>query len=406
MMEIEFSEQEQAFNDELDQFLRRELPADWADKPIAWPHDYASSGYHHGDDASIASDFIDKVVKKGWFTLFWQQGAGAKQDSRSYSNMEQAIFDERMSYHRAPRLGSIGTGIVAPMLLRLGTREQKEKWLPGIASGKINMWLGYSEPNAGSDLGSVKTSAVEDGDEYVLNGQKCWSSGAHLADHSWMIVRTDPKARKHQGLSFFIVDNKSPGITMQPVVNILGDHSFNNVFLDDVRVPKENLIGEKNRGFYHLMTALDYERVSLVGIGGFRRMFEELLDYVKNTEHDGEALSKKPSVRNKMAQIATRIEIAYQLFWRTAEMLDRDKDPNVESSILKLTATELARDMAEVAMEILGPYGQLTERSQWTPIRALVSRGFMESISATIGAGTSEVQRNIIAQRGLGLPRA
>ena len=221
-----------------------------------------------------------------------------------------------------------------------------------------------------------------------------------------MIVRTDPKARKHQGLSFFIVDNKSPGITMQPVVNILGDHSFNDVFLDDVRVPKENLIGEKNRGFYHLMTALDYERVSLVGIGGFRRMFEELLDYVKSTEHDGEALSKKPSVRNKMAQIATRIEIAYQLFWRTAEMLDRDKDPNVESSILKLTATELARDMAEVAMEILGPDGQLTEQSQWTPIRALVSRGFMESISATIGAGTSEVQRNIIAQRGLGLPRA
>ena len=192
---------------------------------------------------------------------------------------------------------------------------------------------------------------------------------------------------------------------MDPVINILGDHSFNNVFLNNVRVPKENLVGGKNRGFYNLMTALDYERITLVGVGGFKRMFEELLDYVKSTKHNGELLAKKQSVRNKLARIATRIEIGYMLFWRTAEMLDHAQDPNVESSILKLTATELARDMAELAMEILGPYGQLTGKSKWAPIRGLVARGFLESISATIGAGTSEVQRNIIAQRGLGLPR-
>ena len=400
-MEINFSDKEQAFRDELDEFLQRELPNDWAEKPISWPHDYARSGYQDEGDSVIASTFMDKVAEKGWLTLFWRNEEG----SPDYSYMEQAIFEERMSYYRAPRQDNIGTGIVAPMLLRTGTDQQKQKWLPRIASGEISFWLGYSEPNAGSDLGSVRTHAVEEGDEYILNGQKCWSSGAHLADYSWMIVRTNPEARKHQGLSFFIVDNKSPGITMDPVINILGDHSFNNVFLNNVRVPKENLVGGKNRGFYNLMTALDYERITLVGIGGFKRMFEELLDYVKSTKHNGELLAENQSVRNKMAKMATRIEIGYMLFWRTAEMLDHAQDPNVESSILKLTATELARDMAELAMEIMGPYGQLSGKSKRAPIRGLVARGFLESISATIGAGTSEVQRNIIAQRGLGLPR-
>jgi hypothetical protein len=153
------------------------------------------------------------------------------------------------------------------------------------------------------------------------------------------------------------------------------------------------------------MQALDFERITLVGIGGFKRMFEEIIDYVKTNKRNGKLLSEIPSVRYKLAEIATNIEIGYMLFWRTAEMLDRGEDPNVESSSLKVATTELARDMAEVAMEILGPYGQLTESSEWSPIRALVSRGFLESISATIGAGTSEIMRNIIAQRGLGLPR-
>ena len=400
-MDIKFSKEEQEFHDEIDEFLQRELPEGWADKPVTWPHDYARSGYQKEGDSDLAEAFLEKVLEKGWVTAFWNLG-GEKQ---AYSNMQQAIFDERMSYYRAPTMNSVTTGIVAPMLLRVGTKEQKEKWLPIIASGEATFWLGYSEPNAGSDLGSVRTSAVEDGDDYILNGQKCWSSGAHLADYSWMIVRTDQEARKHQGLSFFIVDNKTPGIKMDPVINILGDHSFNNVFLNDVRISKDNLIGGKNRGFYNLMTALDYERICLVGIGGFKRMFEEIRDYVKATSHDGRPLSEKPSIRNKMARIATRIEVNYMLFWRTAEMLDRGEDPNVESSILKLTATELARDMAEIAMEILGPYGQIKGNSERAPIRGLVSRGFLESISATIGAGTSEVMRNIIAQRGLGLPR-
>ena len=400
-MDVNFSEAEQKFFDEIDLFIRENLPSDWALKPISWPHDYAFSGYENTADEKLAEAFVRKIIERGWYTAFWDDASGDKK----YTNMQQAIFDERMSYYRAPRLGHIATGMVAPVLLRAGTLEQKEKWLPDIAAGRIKFWLGYREPDAGSDLGSVRTTAEEVDDHYVLNGQKCWSSGAHLADYSWMIVRTDPQAQKHKGLSFFIVDNKTPGITMDPVTNILGEHSFNNVFLDNVVVPKENLIGGKNRGFYNLMTALDFERMCLVGIGEYKRMFEELVEFVNNTSLDGMVLAKKQSVRKKLAELATRIEIGYMLFWRTAEMLDNGEDPNVESSVLKLMATELAKDMADLSMEILGPYSQYEGRSQRSPLRGLVSRGFLESISATIGAGTSEVQRNIIAQRGLGLPR-
>jgi alkylation response protein AidB-like acyl-CoA dehydrogenase len=291
------------------------------------------------------------------------------------------------------------------MLLRIGTKEQQKKWVPKIAAGEIRMWLAYSEPNAGSDLGAIETTALEDGDEYVINGQKVWSSGAHLTDYGWMIAKTDPDARKHRGVSLFIVDNKSPGVTMRPIYNILGEHSFNEVFFDNVRVPKENLIGEKNAGFYHLMTALDYERVTLVGVGGFRRIVEELTEYAKTATRNGKPLRQIPSVRNGLANLNTKVEILYMLFWKTAEMADKEQDATVESSVLKVVSTELAQEIAGVAMDILGPYGHLTEKTQWTPLRGLVSRGFLDAISATIGAGTSEIQRNIIAQRGLGLPR-
>ena len=400
-MDFSFNENEQSFYEELNDFLHKELPEDWYTKPVRWPHDYAGSPYRDPKDKETAEIFQKKLADRGWLTISWPKEYGG----RGYTNMEQAIFDERMSYHLAPASGGISCGIVGPMLLRIGTLEQQDAWIPRIASGEISFWLGYSEPNAGSDLGSVSTFAREESDYFVFNGQKCWSSGAHNADYSWMIVRTDVNARKHAGCSLFIVDNKTPGITMRPVINILGNHSFNEVFMDDARVPKENLIGEKNKGFYHLMQALDFERISLVGIGTFKRFLEELVEYAKTTTRNGHPLKDMTSVRNKLADLATRVEIGYMLFYRTAEMLDRGQEPNVESSALKVMTTELARDMAETAMEILGPYGQLTEPGERAPLRALVSRGFLESISATIGAGTSEIQRNVIAQRGLGMPR-
>jgi len=257
---------------------------------------------------------------------------------------------------------------------------------------------------AGSDLAGLQMTAEEEGNQYVINGQKIWSTIAHLADYAWLIAKTDPDAHRHHSVSLFVVDNKSSGVTIRPLINIVGVHSFNEVFFDNVRVPKRNLIGEKNAGFFYLMVALDFERL-IVGIGGFRRVFEELVEYVKQARRDGSPLGKKTSVRNKLAEIATKIEIAYMFFWRTAEMLDKGRVPNVESSILKLTATELSRHLANVVMEIFGPYGQLEEDSEWTPFRGMAPRGYLDCVSATIGAGTSEIQRSIIATRGLGLPR-
>jgi len=402
IMELEFNERERAFRREVEDLLAEALPRDWPERPRVWPGGYSPSGFGGEEGIEIARRYRDRLIEGGWLAISWPREYGG----RECTWMEQAIFDERTSYWRAPNLDVIATGIVAPMLLAVGTEAQRRQWLPRISSGEISMWLAYSEPDAGSDLGGIRTTAVRDGDEYVINGQKVWSSGAHLADYGWMIARTDPTARKHRGVSFFIVDNALPGITMRPVPNILGEHHFNEVFFDDVRVPASNLVGEENMGFYHLMTALDFERVVLVGIGGFRRQFEELLEYVRVTDRNGAPLREHAIVRRRMAEIATRIEIAYSLVWKTARMLDDGQNPHVESSMLKVLSTELARDLAEVGMEILGPYGQLTDNGGHTPLRGLISRGFLESISATIGAGTSEIQRNIIAQRGLGLPRS
>ncbi len=400
-MEIRFSDKEQSFYDEVEGFLQKELPSDWPEQPIVWPGDYSPSGYGSEENIKTIFDFRAKVIEKGWLTISWPKEYGGKE----YTNMEQAIFDERMSYYRVPGVDVLAAGIVGPTLLRIGTKEQQQEWIPKIAAGEIRMWLAYSEPNAGSDLAAIETTALEDGDDYVVNGQKVWSSGAHLSDYGWMIAKTDPNAKRHQGVSLFIVDNKTPGITMRPIYNILGEHSFNEVFFDNARIPKKNLIGEKNKGFYHLMTALDYERVTLVGVGGFKRIFEELTEYVKAATRNGEPLCNIPSVRKELARIGTQIEILYMLFWRTADMADRNQDPTVESSVLKVVSTELAQEIADVAMDILGPYGHLVDKTTWTPIRGLVSRGFLDAVSATIGAGTSEIQRNIIAQRGLGLPR-
>jgi alkylation response protein AidB-like acyl-CoA dehydrogenase len=398
-MEFGFSQKELNFREEVEDFLKRELPQDWPVKSRHWPGGYGTIEVQNEEMAKTANDFRQKLAQKGWFTIAWPEEYGGK----AHSYIEQAIFDERMSYYRAPSVG-IATGIAGPTILRFGTEANKQDWIPRIASAEIEMWLAYSEPDAGSDLAGLQSTAVLEGDEYVINGQKVWSTVAHLADYAWLIAKTDPDGHRHHSVSLFVVDNNSPGVTIKPLMNIVGVHSFNEVFFDNVRIPAKNLIGEENAGFYYLMTALDFERL-LVGIGGFRRFFEELTTYVNQAEREGQPLADKHAVRVKLAEIATKIEIAYLFFWRTAEKLDKGQVPDVESSVLKLTTTELSRSLANVAMEIFGPYGQLEAEGEWTPIRGMAPRGYLDCISATIGAGTSEIQRSIIATRGLGLPR-
>ncbi|MFC1896444.1 acyl-CoA dehydrogenase family protein [Thermodesulfobacteriota bacterium] len=388
-MEFKFTDKELAFRKEIEDFLEKELPSDWADTSLWWPGGYGSMEVT-GEKMAVVANFRRKLAEKGWLTISWPEEYGG----RAHSYMEQAIFDERLTYHKAPVMG-VATGIAGPTILLHGTEENKREWVPRIA---------YSEPDAGSDLANMKTTALEDGDSYVINGQKIWSTAAHLVNYAWLVARTDPEGHRHRSVSLFVVDNNTPGVTIRPLINVVGVHSFNEVFFDNVRVPKKNMIGEKNMGFYYLMVALDYERL-LVGIGGFKRTFENFVTWVNQAERDGAPLGRNPAVRRKLAEVGTRIEVAYTFFWRTATMLDRGQVPNVEASALKLMCTELSRNLADVAMEVLGPYGLIMRESSQAPFGGLVPRGYLDCISATIGAGTSEIQRNIIATRGLGLPR-
>ena len=398
-MDFRFSEQEQAFQREVEDFIKRELPADWTERSIYWPGGYGTLAELEEPDP-VVEQFTRKLAEKGWLTISWPKEYGGA----GRSHIEQAIFHERMSYYRV-RGGEVATLIGGPTILHFGSDEMKKEWLPRIASGEVRFWLAYSEPNAGSDLASIQTRAVEDGDDLIINGQKIWSTAAHASHYAWMIVRTDPNAPPHKGITLLIVDNKSPGVTIRPLINICGFHSFNEVFFDNVRVPKKNIVGEKNKGWYYVMVALDFERL-IIPMGGFKRTFEEIAQYARETKLDGRPLSQEPLLRNKLAQIAIEIEVAYMFFWQTAWMLDRGLVPNIEASVLKLVTTELSQKLASLGMQVLGHYGPLERNSKWAPLGGRVCAGYLDCISALVGAGTSEIQRNIIAMRGLGLPRS
>jgi alkylation response protein AidB-like acyl-CoA dehydrogenase len=398
-VDFRFSEQEEAFRSEVESFIQRELPAEWTAQNMHWPGGYGTIPEFE-ETSPVADRFKHKLSEKGWLTISWPKEYGGA----GRSHVEQAIFHERMSYYRAPA-ADVGTLISGPTIMRFGSEEMRREWLPKMSVGEIRFWLAYSEPNAGSDLSSMKTSAVEDGDDLIINGQKTWSSGAHTTDYAWMAVRTDPSVKPHKGISLVIVDNRSDGVTINPLINIVGTHSFNEVFFDNVRVPRRNLVGEMNQGWYYLMVALDFERLVVV-IGGFKRTFEEMLRWGTETRHNGRSMASDSLTRDRLAEIAVEIEVAYVLFWKTAWMLDQGLMPHIEASLLKLFTTELSQRLASAGMELMGPYAQLERESRLAALGGRVCGGYLDCISALVGAGTSEIQRNIIAMRGLGLPWA
>ena len=398
-MNFQFSSEQEAFYREVDDFIRMELPAGWTQESHHWPGGYGTIPEFE-ELTPAGEEFRRKLGQKGWLTTSWPKEYGGA----GRSHIEQAIFHERLSYHRAPGPG-IATLIVGPTILSFGNEESKKEWLPRIAKENARFWLAYSEPGAGSDLASIQTRAVEDGDDLVINGQKTWSSAAHLSDYAWMLVRTDSTASPRKGISLVIVDNRSKGITVRPMINICGYHSFNEVFFDDVRVPKRNIVGERNLGWYYAMLALDFERL-VVPIGGFKRVFEELLHWCLEAKRHGQTSTSGAVMRNEMAELAIELDVAYMFFWQTAWMIDRGLPTNVEASLLKLVITELSQKLASAAMCILGPYGELEKGTSRTPLNGRICTGYLDCISALVGAGTSEIQRNIIASRGLGLPWA
>ncbi|MEE9324936.1 MAG: acyl-CoA dehydrogenase family protein [Dehalococcoidia bacterium] len=396
-MEFRFSPQEEAFRQEVVEFLKDELPPGFVG--------YETGDEYTGEAWELTKSFSKKLAAKGWLTLSWPREYGGQ--ARSY--IEQLVYTEEMAYHGAPAaamdMGVGGVSWVGPTLMLYGTEGQKKEHLPPIAAGERFWCTGYSEPGSGSDLASLQTCAVSDGDDYIVNGQKIWTSGGHVMDWYWLAVRTDTDAPKHKGISILMVDMRSAGITIRPILNMAGGHGFNEIFLEDVRVPKRNRVGEENQGWYILAVSLDFERSIINFVASAKRLLDRLIEYVKDTRWNGEVLSRKALIRHKMAEMATDVELGRWLMYRVAWMLSRGKVANYEASISKLYSTELRQRIFNASMQIAGLLGQLEGGSRWTPFQGSLERGYLLSVADTIESGTSEVQRNIIATRGLGLPK-
>jgi alkylation response protein AidB-like acyl-CoA dehydrogenase len=395
-MDFRFTADEEVFRREVRQWLEQEIPQRWIElAPGIWEETEESW--------ALAREFQRKLGQRGWLAPAYPREYGGLE----LSHMKRLILAEELAYSRAPLSIEVEVTVnwVCPSIVLFGTEKQKKDYVTSVAKGDTIFCLGYSEPNAGSDLASLQTRAVEVGDEYVINGQKTWCSYGHLADYCWLAARTDPDASKHEGISIFIVDMKTPGITIRPLINILNRHSFNEVFFDEVRIPKENLVGQKNKGWYQLVIALDFERSSIGYAAANQRVIEELIKYAKENTRNGEPLANDPLIRNELAQLAVENEVARMMAYRIAWMFSKGLHPSYESSMSMVFISEVMRHTANTGMRILGHYGELDRDSKWTVMNAEIMRMCLSSLSIGVGGGSNEIQRNIIAMRGLGLPR-
>ena len=390
-MDFRFSSDDDAFRRELRGFLGQELPPSWVGGGI-WPEE---------EDWEFTLQVRSKLAQRGWLTMQWPEEYGGQ----GASPVRSAIFNEEMTYHRAPGREIFGVRMLAPTLMLFGTEEQKKAFLMPVSRGEVQWCQGYSEPGSGSDLASLQTRALPDGDDYVINGSKIWTSMAHRADWMMILARTDPDAPKHRGISFILVDMHSPGISMQPIHNMTGDHDFNQVFFDNVRVPRKNLVGEENRGWYVGMTLLDFERSGIDFPATSRRLLDELADRVRRNGENGGRTSTDPRVRNVLADRYIETEASRLLAYNVAWMQGQGHVPNREASMSKVFGSETLHRVTSTGLEVLGLYGQLRPGDKWAPLMGQVPENWMYTFAFMVAAGSSEIQRNIIASRGLGLPR-
>lgn len=387
-MDFSFSSDEQKLLDEVRAFLKAEA----TDELRA---ETKELGAIYG--GKEGRKFIKKFAANGWLTPSWPEEYGGLGTT---SKLAFAIREE-MGMAGSP-MSFVAAHMAGPTIMHFGSEEMKKEWLLTIARGEVEFCLGYTEPQAGSDLAALSIRAVDDGDFYTINGQKTFNTHAHVADYHWLAAITAPDAAKYQGMSIMIVDLKSPGIDIRPMITMAGWQT-NEVYYDDVKVPKQNLVGDANAGFYYLMHALDFER--MFPLASYGKIVDEMVEYARETEVDGEPLSKKPLVRQKLAQMRIELEANKHLYYRLAHMLDSDQVPNYQASMQKLFATETAQRIANTGMELLGMFGQLKEGSKHAALGGTIEYLYRTSVVQTIYAGSSEIQRNIMALRGLELPR-
>jgi len=392
-LRFRFSPEQNAFREEVNGFLRDALPGDWegADNAI-------------DDEAyDFGRQFLKKLAPKKWIAPAWPIEYGGL----GMSLWDQVVFNEAMGYARAPIVNTAAVGYLGPTIILYGTEEQKKQHLPGITSGDVVWCQGYSEPNSGSDLASLQTRAVVDGDDFIINGQKIWTSQAHYADWMFLIARTDPDAPKHRGISYFLLDMKTPGVSVRPLINMGSGEGFNEVFFENVRVPKSGLLGELNRGWYIATTTLDFERSAIGGTMQALRTLEELTHFAQ-TERDPSTGGRpwdRPLVRQAIIDLWITSDVSRMLSYRVVSMQERGLVPNYESSINKVLTTEYVQRQARLGLGIMGLYGGLWGDGPWAKLRGRFARSYVTTVGSAIAGGTTEIQKNIIATRGLGLPR-
>jgi alkylation response protein AidB-like acyl-CoA dehydrogenase len=390
-MNFELSEQEKVFRDQLRQWLQDNLPKGWGTS--------VTEPVELHEKITFLKDWTRKLHAAGYAGLNWPKaygGAGA-------TLMEQVIFNEEIARCKAPTAyNGIAIGMVGPTLIEVGTEAQKQRYLSNMLNCEEIWCQGYSEPGSGSDLASLQTRAVQDGDEFVINGQKVWTSYAHDAAFCFLLARTDVDVPKHKGLSCFIVDMKSAGITVRPLKQITGEAEFNEVFFENVRVPRENLVGELNNGWMVGIGLLMHERAttSILAQANVQMLIQELMDLARQQRRGDD-----PVIRQRLAQLYIESESIKHYGYRNLTKRLRGQPPGPEGSAHRLGLTLLSQRAHELAMELQGPYAQLMYGSPYAIQEGAWQFSFLRSRSATIAAGTAEIQRNIVAERVLGMPK-
>jgi len=386
-MDFEWEQEYRDFRQEVRSFVER-----WRTPELL--EEYART---YGADGPELRRFRDALAEKGWMRMCWPTSQGGEGRNPLY----QFIFVEEMEYWGMP-YGNLTYTSVAPSIHHFGNEEQKARYLPGILKGDLCFALGYSEPNAGTDLASLRTRAVRVGGEWVINGQKIWTSLADVASHIWLAARTDPDLPKHQGISVFVVPTTAPGLTIRPLHAMYGGHT-NETFYDDVRVPHADLVGGVNQGWPIIMHALNHERVGLAATGSLARLFDQLLAHLA---HERPEKLRDPVVRRRLAELQLALLEQRALAVRNAWIISTGGTPIAEASMAKVAATELRTQIANTAMDLLGRYGALSkENGALAPAEGRMEWAFRISPIFRFGGGTNEIMRDIIAAAGLGLPR-
>ncbi len=399
------SPEQATFREEVAEFIVERLPGRYQSGSReggivqSWQADRKSVDTEARDSAM---NWADALAEKGWIAPHWPEEYGGA----GLTVMEQFIYNQEMAKAAASPVGGMGVSLLGPTMIVHGSDEQKAEHLPRVLSGEVAWAQGYSEPSAGSDLASLQTRAIRDGDDLVINGQKIWTSGAQYADWLFALVRTEPDAPKHRGISFIVMDIKTPGITVRPIVDMGWQEPFNETFFEDVRVPAANIVGEENRGWYVGMTLLDFERSGISDAIQYERTLTRLIDYGKSEAGAKHYRQDWKILRHEVAERYLEIGVLFNFAFRIVSMQNNGMVPNYEASVNKLFGSETHQRLSRTGTKLFGLYANVWQREgEHAPMNAEFTRDYVGSVPHTIFSGSSEIQRNVIATRGLGLPR-